>query len=57
MNRRHLLRPQLSPATRAKASLAQLTARIEGARRRGDNEAVALLEKEKAWLTINSLVP
>lgn len=55
MNRRHLLRPRLSAATRAKASLVALESRIAHAKRRGDKETAAILEKEKAWLTINSL--
>lgn len=57
MKTRHRLRPQLSAATRAKAQIVALTARIDAARKRGDHAEVQKLEDERAWLTVNSITP
>jgi len=55
--RRHLLRPRLSAATRARPNLAALDARIAAARGKRDTAEVAHLQREKAWALVNSLLP
>lgn len=55
--RRHLLRPRLSAATRARPNLAALDAKIAAAKANGATEEVARLEREKAWALVNSLMP
>lgn len=57
MKNRHRLRPQISCATRAKGALALLDLRITAAKLRGDKIEADRLETEKAWLTINSVLP
>lgn len=54
---RHLLRPRLSAATRARPNLAALDAKIAAAKAKGTTEEVARLEREKAWALVNSLTP
>lgn len=49
------LRPQLSAANRAKAQCQQLEIKIAAARRAGDSAQVEKLEREHAWLVVNSL--
>jgi hypothetical protein len=56
-SRRHLLRPRLSAATRARPNLAALDAKIAAAKAKHDTAEVARLENEKAWALVNSLVP
>ena len=51
----HRVRPALSTAARAKASLKSLEARLADARRLGATAQIEKLEREIAWLTVNSL--
>lgn len=51
----HRVRPALSPATRAKAQIAAIEAKLVAARRAGDAAAVERLEKDRAWAVVNSL--
>ena len=52
----HRARPALSEATRAKASLKTLGARLKDAERIGNHALAEKLRSEIAWLTVNSLV-
>lgn len=49
------LRPTLSPAAKAKARCKQLEREIAAARGAGDAAKCATLEREHAWLVMNSL--
>lgn len=53
----HRLRPELSNATRAKASIKTLEAKLKDAQRIGNAALVEKIRGEIAYLTINSLVP
>ena len=49
------MRPALSPATKAKAEIQAIEAKLAAARRAGDAAAVARLEEQRAWAVVNSL--
>lgn len=51
----HRVRPALSPATKAKAEIQAIEAKLAAARRAGDAAAVARLEEQRAWAVVNSL--
>ena len=51
----HRVRPARSEANRARGEIDRLTREIAAAKARGDAEAVARLEDEKAWALVNSL--
>lgn len=53
----HRLRPALSNAARAKASIKVLQSKLADARRIGAGALVAKLETELAWAIANSLAP
>lgn len=53
----HQLRPALSNAGRAKASIKVLQAKLADARRIGAVALVTKLETELAWAIANSLAP
>ena len=49
------MRPARSAAAQAKPKLEQLARRIAAAKARGDTAEAERLERERAWLTVNSL--
>ena len=51
----HRMRPARSAAAQARPKLEALTRRIAAAKARGDTAGVERLERERAWLTVNSL--
>lgn len=51
----HRVRPARSEANRARPDLDRLNRELAAAKARGDTEAVARIENEKAWALVNSL--